>query len=209
MAESAAVRNARALGQLREMGLAPGPLKGAYHRLRVARGVARGLSASQAMGKPRLGEASATGIVRQTTTAMRRGSRPKRDVEFRHGLGRIVQSVDRSYVRGELKRAAGRGERVSVRVTANDGRGVRTRAIEGTPEQQQFIAGRVSQPAGGEPDRPDIELVGKPQFTFSDSPHIFDQGSGFDPLDLLAFLDDYDDWLDALGDLYAETYFDS
>lgn len=213
MAEPQAVRNARAVEQLRAMGLDPGPLRGAANRLRKARGIAKGYTASQAVGRPRVGERSVSGRVHEpgpARVATRRGSQPHRDVTFAHGKGRIVQSVDQRYIRAQLRQAGQRGERVSLRITARDSQGIKTRVISGTPDQQASIAGKTGEGGGGkEADFPGVEIVGKLQLTFSSDTAVFDQGSGFDPSALLDYLDDYDDFWDAFGDLWADEYLDS
>jgi hypothetical protein len=219
MAESAEIRNRRAQDALRAMGVDPGPLRGADYRYRKAQGIARGLSIGQAVGKPRVGERFVRkNEVRQAKPRLRAqpsralGQRKVTDVAGPGGksLGRIVQSSDPRFIAQQLRKAAKAGEKVAVRVTARGRGGTRTHSLSGTTEQRVRMADRIAAGTAsqGDPDNADgVELATKPQLTFSKSAGVFDQGQGFDPAALLAFLDTYDDMDDGWADMWDwESY---
>lgn len=211
MAEPQEVRNRRAQRDLAAMGIDPGPLRGAANRLRKVRGAAKGYSPAQAVGKPKVGErfVSRPDIVQarprlRTQRVKSLGGRQITPI----GPGRIVQTTSARVLRQQLRQAARAGERMAARITAMDHRGVRTHTVDGTPEQRARMAARIAAAGGRKlpPDSPHVILLAKPQLTFSSSPEVFDQGDGFDPLTVLAWLDTYDDDERAWADMWDWEY---
>lgn len=194
-------RNRAAQGKLLAMGRDPGPLKGAEYRHRVATAEQRGLSPGQAVGKPRQGEKSKTELRREGQLPPLRTRDPRRvDLGPR---GVIHTSNDRAYVMRQLRQAARDRESVEIRITARgikDGTEVtQTRILDGRQPaavEHMFAVIDSNPPKRSLRSESDSELVRKPSFTIG--------STGIPAQTLIDYLDAYDDWEDALIDLWDE-----
>lgn len=216
-----AARNRAAQQRLREMGHDPGPVKGAEYRLRKALGAQRGLSAGQSSGKPRKGERSVSELrARGEMPAPSRRVRPRppRDVEIRGS--RIVTTSDMRHLFQQIRAAAREGQRIAMRVTADGGEGPRTRSLAGDAEQQQLVQRRAAElgTAGNHrrgrrvrarqgitaaaQTRGEVQVIPPVQMVRTADPDVLD-GAGFDPDEMLDWLDTYDDPWDPWADLWG------
>jgi hypothetical protein len=229
---------------MRALGLDPGALRGAEARERRIRGLAAGLSPSQAYGHARRarGELPIAELRRRAGVPVRgRGGLPParrlramRDLQRRapRGVtardvalpgGRIVTTADMGYLAAEIRRAGREGARVSFRITADAGQGIRTRLAVGRGEQLPRMQGRVeaagtagnpqggrrvpgTEHVGGLPDSGAVVVVGKVQMAVSSDPSVMGDAGGFDPDLVLDWLDSYDDPWQAWGDLWDYEY---
>lgn len=220
-------RNARAQERLRQLGHDAGPLRGAENRLRKALGSARGLSAGQAVGKPRKGEQLVSRLRaegRLPAPQRRVAPIPRRDVELPAAGAKMTTTTDMRHLAGQLRAAARAGQRVSFHITASDERGTRTKPVGGTAAQQAFVRQRAQDQRtagnhrqGQRPQRNTgqrtagdsgvrargrVRMAAASGMAGGPGARGSGAGEGFDPDDILDWLDSYSDPWEAWGDLW-------
>lgn len=121
---------------------------------------------------------------------------------------RAITSSDKRFLRQQLKAAAAAGKRVSVRITATDNNGTRTRDIANVTPRVGAILDSA-EPGEGRAAESNATLVGKVKLVIGDThgrDAVFSGDRGIDARDLLDFLDSYEDWDDAWLDLWDSEY---
>src|SRR5690606_15803084 len=109
--------------------------------------------------------------------------------------------------KGALRDAAAAGQRVVLYITADKGQGPRTHVIDGRGAQGGQIGGGAGEGRGaGLVSESGAEVLGKVQIVAAPAGSPAFGGAGIDPDMLLAYLDAYDSWLDAMADLWDSEY---
>lgn len=119
----------------------------------------------------------------------------------------VTTSASERSIRAALRAAEAAGQRVVLYATMDKGQGPRTRVIDGRGEQGSVISGGQAEGRGaGLGGETDASLRGKVQVVAAPTGSPAFGAGSIDPGDLIDYLDAYDDWLDALADLWDAEY---
>lgn len=173
------------------------------YKARIASAMAKG-AASRAVAE---GHAKRAQQAAQRMAARGGTTRKSKDLTIGgKNVGKHTATSSKAKLRDELRQAAKAGQRVSLRATIRKANGDhRTALLDGRGGQAEAVAegaelrqseGKGSAEGGGQ-----ATVVGDVQITRFDAAAL-GGAQGFDPIELMDYLDGYDDWWDGIGDLY-------
>ena len=174
------------------------------YKARIARAIANGAT-SRAIAEGHGRRAKRAAARRKT-----RGGTTRKFRDLTVGgetRGRITSTRSRAKLRDEMRKAAKAGQRVRLRVTVQKADGTyRTVELDGGGGQTDLVQNGAEsgegrgQGGGGGGGGGGSAIPGDVQITRFD-PGALGGAQGFDPTELVEYLDEYDDWYDGLADL--------